>query len=233
MVRGRIPEDRAEDILNAARHLLLEKGRGGVTMESVALRAGVGKGTIFLYWPSKAHLMDALFSLELVELLKKVRLALADQPEACCLSFLMRQVLQAQILHPILDVIFRDKGDTQKLDDKILEQEVRRLIPIARAQHMLKPVTDEEVAVGIESMMLGLLHVNYNSQLNQISINLPEVIERMVSSTYELPFSNSTVALKMAQEFDQGLTKMIHQLTQKSAPIRKKRAGLAVSELGA
>ena len=50
-------------ILEAAREMLLECGYGGVTMEGVARRAGVGKATVYRRWRSKPLLVyDAFFS---------------------------------------------------------------------------------------------------------------------------------------------------------------------------
>lgn len=47
--------DRA--ILRATVDLLAEEGYGGVTMEGVASRAGVGKATVYRRWPSKSALV--------------------------------------------------------------------------------------------------------------------------------------------------------------------------------
>ncbi len=54
--RPRSPEaDRA--ILRAAVDLLADEGYGGVTMEGVAAKAGVGKATVYRRWPSKSALV--------------------------------------------------------------------------------------------------------------------------------------------------------------------------------
>jgi len=50
-------------ILRAARELMAEAGPGAVTMEAVAQRAGVGKPTVYRWWPNRhavamAALMD-------------------------------------------------------------------------------------------------------------------------------------------------------------------------------
>ena len=48
-------------ILRAAREQLAEHGLGGMTVENVAARAGVGKATIYRWWPSRgAVVLDAL-----------------------------------------------------------------------------------------------------------------------------------------------------------------------------
>jgi AcrR family transcriptional regulator len=58
--RPRSPEaDRA--ILSATIDLLADEGYGGVTMEGVACRAGVGKATVYRRWSSKSALVvDAM-----------------------------------------------------------------------------------------------------------------------------------------------------------------------------
>jgi AcrR family transcriptional regulator len=62
--RGR-PRDIAakEAMLAAARALLDEGGQGAVTMEAVAARAGVGKPTVYRWWPDRhAVVMAALIA---------------------------------------------------------------------------------------------------------------------------------------------------------------------------
>jgi AcrR family transcriptional regulator len=48
-------------ILRAAVEELAELGYGGVTIESVAARAGVGKSTIYRHWPDKLGLLADAF----------------------------------------------------------------------------------------------------------------------------------------------------------------------------
>lgn len=48
-------------ILHAADDLLVERGFDGVTVEGIAARAGVGKQTIYRWWPSKTDIfLEAL-----------------------------------------------------------------------------------------------------------------------------------------------------------------------------
>jgi AcrR family transcriptional regulator len=56
--RGRRRSERShEAILAATQSLLLERSYREVTIEGVAARAGVGKQTIYRWWPSKAALV--------------------------------------------------------------------------------------------------------------------------------------------------------------------------------
>jgi AcrR family transcriptional regulator len=51
-----------EAVLAATRELLVEEGYVGLSVEAVARRAGTTKPTIYLRWPSKAHLVhDAVY----------------------------------------------------------------------------------------------------------------------------------------------------------------------------
>ncbi|MFC3450977.1 TetR/AcrR family transcriptional regulator [Amycolatopsis speibonae] len=51
---------RADRILDAAGVLLLRLGYRKVTIEDIASQAGIGKGTIYLHWPTKENLFHAL-----------------------------------------------------------------------------------------------------------------------------------------------------------------------------
>jgi AcrR family transcriptional regulator len=62
--RGRPPIEAAEShaaILDAVYDLLQERSVRDLTMEAVAKRAGVGKPTLYKWWPTKAALVLAMF----------------------------------------------------------------------------------------------------------------------------------------------------------------------------
>lgn len=62
-------QDKAARILDAAEALLLNLGYRKVTVDDVARRAGVGKGTMYLYWPSKQELFGAVLGRDAARLL--------------------------------------------------------------------------------------------------------------------------------------------------------------------
>lgn len=101
---AREPDPRIERsrrvVLTAALDLLGEIGYGGLTIEGVAARAGVGKSTIYRHWPGKLELVeDAVRTLKtgiaiptdgsvrdrVVALLRQVAANLADSTWSRCL----------------------------------------------------------------------------------------------------------------------------------------------------
>lgn len=54
------PDVRRKQLLDAARQLIVERGFDATTMSDVADAAGVAKGTVYLYFDSKADLLDGL-----------------------------------------------------------------------------------------------------------------------------------------------------------------------------
>jgi AcrR family transcriptional regulator len=58
--RQRRKEARPQELLDAALALFVEKGFAATRSEEVAARAGVSKGTLYLYFPSKEELFKAV-----------------------------------------------------------------------------------------------------------------------------------------------------------------------------
>jgi AcrR family transcriptional regulator len=67
--RQRRKEARPQELLDAALHLFGEKGFAATRAEEVAARAGVSKGTLYLYYPSKEELLKAVIRENLSKLI--------------------------------------------------------------------------------------------------------------------------------------------------------------------
>lgn len=65
--RRRRKEARPAELLDAALELFVEKGFAATRSEEVARRAGVSKGTLYLYFPSKEELLKAVIQQFLAE----------------------------------------------------------------------------------------------------------------------------------------------------------------------
>ena len=69
--RQRRKEARPQELLAAALALFVEKGFAATRAEEVAQRAGVSKGTLYLYYPSKEELFKAVVRQNLSSLIAK------------------------------------------------------------------------------------------------------------------------------------------------------------------
>ena len=67
--RRRRKETRPQELLEAALELFVEKGFAATRSEEVARRAGVSKGTLYLYYPSKEDLFKAVVRQKLSNLI--------------------------------------------------------------------------------------------------------------------------------------------------------------------
>ncbi len=91
--RERRKDARPGELLAAALDLFVEKGFAGTRAEEVALRAGVSKGTLFLYFSSKEELFKAVVSEYIGSHLRAgfEALAVRQEPSAELLAFCITQ----------------------------------------------------------------------------------------------------------------------------------------------
>ena len=92
--RERRKQARPGELLEAALDLFVEKGYAATRVEEVAARAGVSKGTLFLYFPSKEDLFKAVVRHNIVgrfvqwgEQLQQYTGSTADMLRTCCLAW--------------------------------------------------------------------------------------------------------------------------------------------------
>ena len=78
----RDPDARPDQILDAAAALLVAEGPTALTMERVARDAGLAKGTSYLYFSSKAELIEALRTRQVRRMLDHCDAATRDAPTA-------------------------------------------------------------------------------------------------------------------------------------------------------
>jgi TetR/AcrR family transcriptional regulator, fatty acid metabolism regulator protein len=71
-LRERQRQEREELILRAAEEVVLEKGYREMSMDEVAARVGIAKGTVYLHFASKEELVFALFERDMRKFLTVV-----------------------------------------------------------------------------------------------------------------------------------------------------------------
>ena len=76
-----VSEFRSGEILDAARKIFAEKGFAGTTMEEIAERSGLAKGTLYLYFPSKQDIYMATLKRGVAGVVEHAREVMAASPQ--------------------------------------------------------------------------------------------------------------------------------------------------------
>lgn len=105
--------ERGSRVLDAAGELLGVHGYRRVTVEDVARRAGVGKGTVYLHWPSKLELFASVLVRESVGITRGLLDALRADPAEALLSRALRRTHLDVARRPLMRAFHR--GDVELL----------------------------------------------------------------------------------------------------------------------
>lgn len=158
-VKEHLRDARARYILDAAQELLIEKGYRDASMDEIAARAGIAKGTLYQHFPRKEDLVLALFEQHLAGFEETVaRAAEADLPGRTRLDQVLRYVyLDHDGAYAMLQLLTHNveirkslaprKGQALQRLERTTDQ-VRRIIEAGRADGSL----DATIPAGL---MLG------------------------------------------------------------------------------
>lgn len=142
----RAPEQRRAAVVDAARELFLAQGVEATSVDAIARRAGVAKGTVYLSFPTKQHLVRAIEDEFDALVLARLRTATATAPPdaATAAAAWCTALVEASLDHlEVHDFLFYGKGArvAERTVDAALSDD---LAEVLRA----RGVTDaEEVAV--------------------------------------------------------------------------------------
>ena len=95
----RAPQQRQAAVLDAARELFLDAGVARTSIEAIAKRAGVAKGTVFLYFPTKEHIVQAIETDFNARIVERTRAAAKDAGDGTAAV----EAWCAQLVHAYLD----------------------------------------------------------------------------------------------------------------------------------
>lgn len=104
-------QERAERILDAAVELITRWGYSKTTIDDIARKAGVAKGTIYLHWKTREDLFQALMEREEMLLTEDIKQLIATDPEAGTLHGMMRNTMLATVKRPLMKALFLSDTD--------------------------------------------------------------------------------------------------------------------------
>lgn len=168
---GDLPETNsatAARLLAAARDLLVGRGARGFTVADVAKRAHVGKGTVYLYWPTKEDLLVGLIGRSFLSVLDGLIAEFDTDPDLARPSRFCPMMLRTAIEQPLIaamqrhDVdllgILADHPRSMALDDALGPAAVlRAILPLWRDHALAR--TDWDVAdqaFALEALVTGV-----------------------------------------------------------------------------
>jgi AcrR family transcriptional regulator len=148
--------DKLRRIREAARALFIERGFDDATTREIALRAGVGIGTVFTYAENKRDLLFLIANDDLDEVSRKAERALRD--DASCLDnllsffrqhyrFFARQPELSRLL--LREMTFYDAGRQASRFQETRERNIRavgRIVEIAAERGTLRLAEEPELA---------------------------------------------------------------------------------------
>jgi AcrR family transcriptional regulator len=178
---------RADRILDSARDLLLRWGYRRVTIDELAARAGVGKGTIYLHWRSREEVFHAVSAREAAAMTQAIVDAAQNDPAEVTLHRYLRRLFVEAMGRPVLRAIYTRDADT--LDKFLVAANHQRL---------------EETKLGVNRDYLGVLAAEglLRSDLNpsDLDYTLPTIVFGFFAAE---PFLPPALQLSLSQKADQ------------------------------
>ncbi|XXX82476.1 TetR/AcrR family transcriptional regulator [Sorangium sp. So ce134] len=116
---------RAERILDAAAELVLRWGYKRVTIDEVARRANIGKGTVYLHWKTREALFLAVLARDTLRMFDRFIEVMREDPAEVLLHRVMRRRLLLLEEFPLLQALL--SRDTEVLGSLISDSTARPL----------------------------------------------------------------------------------------------------------
>ncbi len=179
--------ERAERILDNARDLLLSWGYRRVTIDELARRAGVGKGTIYLHWRSREEVFHAVSAREAAAMADAIVDAVRNDPAEVALHRYLRRLFVEAMNRPVLRALYTRDSDT-----------LGTFLAAAHHQRL------EESKLGVNRDYLGVLAAEAmlrpDLHLKDLDYTLPTIVFGFFAAE---PFHPPAITLTLEQKADQ------------------------------
>ena len=148
-------------IIGAAVQVLQQKGLRGVTMDDIAREIGVSKGALYLYFPSKAQLLEAILSRFREEMMAGLERAVEVRDVAEAIAGTIDKIFSGEfnpsVWHQVIadaagdpDILDALREDSRR-DAEDLQEFLRRMVD----QRRIPPLRNPEVVADIIYFALG------------------------------------------------------------------------------
>ena len=190
------PDQRRREILEAATELFARRGYDVTTVQTIATRAGVAAGTVYLYFPSKEAILDALqedFETGLLDRVAAIAAAVLAEEDASG-----DIVSYEEVVERLIDGMVAYSLD-RRAASGVLARHVGRAPAIADVLPLQSGLNEVLSRVIGEGIRLGYVHTSdpemtayllnlaaATAVVNAIAMHDDEMLERVVAQTKEL-----------------------------------------------
>lgn len=179
--------ERADRILDTARDLLLAWGYRRVTVDELARRAGVGKGTVYLHWRSREEVFHAVSAREAAAMADAIVAAVEIDPAEVALHRYLRRLFVEAMNRPVLRALYTRDADT--LDTFLAAANHQRL---------------EESKLGVHRDYLGVLAAEGMLRPDLRPDDLDYTLPTIVFGFFAVePFLSPAIGLTLEEKADQ------------------------------
>jgi AcrR family transcriptional regulator len=132
-------------IIEAAKNEFVSKGFEAARIDEIAKKAGVAKGTVYLYFPNKEALFDEMIKTVMMPLIEGIKQALEGQSQATkeiyepVFSALLKKMLSPEV-GPIMRLMISEAIRFPKLGDYFRREAVMPMIE--KQKELLKSGTN-------------------------------------------------------------------------------------------
>lgn len=124
---------RRAQILEAAAHVFAQHGFRGATTRAIAQAAGVAEGTLFRYFPTKRHLLLALFEALAIQPVQQQLESLPTMKPQRWLEAFLTERLTAMRMHlPLMQALYQEIRTDEMVRQAFVTQIVRPFLAQVR-----------------------------------------------------------------------------------------------------
>jgi AcrR family transcriptional regulator len=215
-------QERAERILDAAAELITRWGYSKTTIDDIARKAGVAKGTIYLHWKTREDLFQALMEREDVLLLEDIKRLMTDDLEGGTLHGLMKNSMLATMKRPLMKAVLLHDTDmlgqwarNETASDIYVQGQVAYLqyFEFLRSRGLVRTdIPAKELSYMMNSIAIGFLVAAPLMPEDYVFTDeeTAEMIAEIVRRTFELRSPESS---QEAAEISQGFTQYLDRIT--------------------
>lgn len=190
------PDERRRDILEAATEMFAQRGYEVATVQGIAARAGVAAGTVYLYFPSKEAILDALredFEDGLLERVAGIATAVLAEEDVSG-----EIVSYEEVVERLIDGMVAFSLENRPTSE-VLARHAGLVGPVADPLPLQSGLNDVLARVISEGIRLGYVHTAdpamtayllnlaaFTAVGNAIALQDDEMLKRVVDQTKEL-----------------------------------------------